>query len=68
MKSDMGKCHTTGTVFSHPCRLSLVWLRATPESVGSTEANKNWRRSLLYMPLPLGRARYTQLHLELILV
>jgi len=37
MESGMGKCHATGPVFGHPCRLSPVWLRATPQSVGSTE-------------------------------
>ena len=29
MESGMGKCHTTGPVFSHPCYLPLIWLRTT---------------------------------------
>jgi len=31
----MGKCRTTGPVFSHPCRLPPAWLRASPESLGT---------------------------------
>jgi len=36
MESKMGKCYTTGPVSCNPSRLPSVWLRAYPESVGST--------------------------------
>jgi len=58
MESGMEKCHTTGPVSSNYCRLPPVWLRASPESVGSTEYAKNWRQPVWCMPVPLGHPRY----------